>query len=121
MKNEQVATHRRHRHGVLAAGGLLVLAGYFSYEPFVVAAGALVLNGYAWLLMRADKRLAKRNGWRIPEASLFLVAFLGGAPGAWAGMLIHSHKTRHATFRFGLPLLALLQIALVIWIGRLYR
>ncbi|MCG5252529.1 DUF1294 domain-containing protein [Brevibacillus agri] len=118
MRHEQVAIHRRNRNLVLAAGWLLVLAGYFSYEAIVVAAGALVLNGYAWFLMRADKRLAKKKSWRIPEASLLLAAFLGGGPGALAGMLIHRHKTRHASFLFWVPLFCMLQIALVVWIGR---
>ncbi|MGZ0052578.1 DUF1294 domain-containing protein [Brevibacillus gelatini] len=118
MRNEHVATHRRNRNLVLSAGWLLVLAGYFSSEMFVMAAGALVLNGYAWFLMQADKRLAKRKSWRIPEASLLLTAFLGGGAGALAGMLIHRHKTRHASFLFLVPLFCLLQMALVIWLGR---
>ncbi|MED1723362.1 DUF1294 domain-containing protein [Brevibacillus parabrevis] len=118
MRREQVATHRRNRNLVLALAWLLVLGGYFSFEPFVTAAGALIVNGYAWFLMYTDKRLAKRKSWRIPEAGLLLVAFLGGGPGALAGMLLHRHKTRHASFLFFVPLFCLLQIALVVWIGR---
>ena len=61
--------------------------------------------------MGADKRRARLQRWRIPEARLFLLAALGGAAGGWLGMALFHHKTRHWSFRLGFPLLTLLQLA----------
>lgn len=48
--------------------------------------------------MRADKRRAQRGKRRIPEATLFLVAVLGGSPGVMLGMKAFRHKTLHTSF-----------------------
>ncbi len=72
-----------------------------------------------FILMGADKSKAKRGAWRIPEATLLLVAILGGSVGGILGMLLFRHKTRHAAFALGLPLILLAQIA-VAWAVRRY-
>lgn len=69
----------------------------------------------AFLLFGIDKGKAKRGAWRIPEKTLFLSAFLGGAPGALAGMLLFRHKTRHLSFRLGIPAALLLWAALLLF------
>ena len=66
--------------------------------------------------MGLDKRRAKRGKWRIPEARLFLYAILGGSVGSVAGMWIFHHKTRHWYFKYGMPLILVLQAALAIWL-----
>jgi uncharacterized membrane protein YsdA (DUF1294 family) len=48
--------------------------------------------------------------FRIPESVLFILAFLGGAAGCTAGMLIFRNKNRKPAFRYGLPLILILQI-----------
>ena len=60
-------------------------------------------------LMGVDKRRAKRAEWRVPEKTFFLVALLGGAAGGVAGMWVFRHKTRHWYFKYGLPLILVLQ------------
>ncbi len=62
-------------------------------------------------LMGIDKLLAKLRKRRIPERTLFLLAFLGGALGGTVGMYSFRHKTLHKAFVVGFPLLTLLQIA----------
>lgn len=74
---------------------------------------ALSLCSFA--LMGWDKRQAKRDGWRVPERTLFLSALLGGSPGAVLGMFFFRHKTRHWYFRYGLPAILLLQAAALVW------
>ena len=69
----------------------------------------------AMLMMLSDKRRARRGDRRIPEATLFLAALLGGALGGTLGMFLFRHKTRHTAFRVGFPLLTLIQAALCIW------
>ena len=39
----------------------------------------LCMNLLALVFMFADKRLAKKRKWRIPEKTLFFVAALGGS------------------------------------------
>lgn len=63
--------------------------------------------------MGMDKRKAKQGKWRISEKTLFLVALLGGALGSTIGMHVFHHKTRHWYFKFGFPMLAMLQIVLL--------
>ncbi|MEN2765604.1 DUF1294 domain-containing protein [Ornithinibacillus sp. 16A2E] len=69
------------------------------------------LLGFA--LMGIDKRKAERNKWRIPERTLWGVAILGGAIGSYFGMKVFRHKTKHQSFRIGMPLLILIHAALI--------
>ena len=76
----------------------------------------LLVNAAGFLLMLVDKIKAKRNLWRIPEATLMGVAVIGGSIGAIAGMNLFRHKTKHAKFYIGLPVILVLQIVAVICI-----
>ena len=78
----------------------------------ILPAYLIVLNLLAFLLMGLDKAKARRHRWRIPEKTLFLSAILGGSIGAIAGMQLFRHKTKHASFRIGMPCILLLQLAL---------
>ena len=80
----------------------------------------LAVNVAAFLLMGADKGRARRGGWRVPERTLFLPALLGGALGGVLGMQAFRHKTRHWYFRWGFPLLLVLQIGLLAWLALRY-
>ena len=74
------------------------------------------VNLAAFALMGADKQRARQGRWRISEKALFLPALLGGALGGVLGMRIFRHKTRHWYFRFGYPLLLLLQAGALLWL-----
>ena len=69
----------------------------------------LTINIATFSAFGADKRRARRESWRIPEKTLFLLSLLGGSAGALLGMRIFHHKTRKWYFRFGIPLLLILQ------------
>lgn len=69
-----------------------------------------VINAIAFLLYGLDKQKAKRHKWRIPEATLLGVAFLGGSIGAFLGMQVFHHKTRKAKFYIRVPLIFFLQV-----------
>src|SRR5262249_28382543 len=56
-----------------------------------------------------DKWIAQRGGWRVPEATLFLLAFLGGSPGALLAMRVFRHKTVKGSFRIVFWLIVALQ------------
>lgn len=76
---------------------------------------ALSLADFA--LMGVDKRRAKRGAWRVKERTFFLLALLGGSPGALLGMWTFRHKTRHWYFKFGLPAILSAQITLGLWLA----
>ena len=88
------------------------LAGHWT----LVLLWALVLSAVDFCLMGVDKRRARRDAWRVPEKTRWLFALLGGAPGGWLGMRAFHHKTRHWYFRYGFPLLAALDAALLLWL-----
>ena len=68
------------------------------------------MNCIAFALMGIDKDKARKGAWRIPEKSLFLSAILGGSIGAILGMQTFRHKTQHWYFKYGMPLILILQI-----------
>lgn len=76
-----------------------------------------VINVVAFILYGVDKRRAERNEWRISEATLMTVAVIGGSLGAWLGMYVFHHKTRHKKFYIGIPLILLAQIVLAVFLA----
>ena len=76
----------------------------------------LIINASGFVLMLADKFKAKKNLWRIPEATLLGVAALGGSIGSLIGMYTVRHKTKHAKFTLGIPLILAVQIVVAIWL-----
>lgn len=75
----------------------------------------ILINAVSFLLMLVDKHKARKNLWRIPEATLMGVAAIGGSFGALAGMYLIRHKTKHRKFTVGIPLMLLTHIIMVIW------
>ena len=73
---------------------------------------AINLIGFA--LMGIDKYKAKKRAFRIPEATLFIVAIIGGSIGSIIGMYAFRQKTRHFSFVFGMPFILVVQIILII-------
>lgn len=67
-------------------------------------------------VMGLDKHKAILHRRRIPERTLFLIALLGGSLGTWIGMYLFRHKTRHLRFVLGIPLILLIQAAVLLWV-----
>ncbi|MGN1147424.1 MAG: DUF1294 domain-containing protein [Lachnospiraceae bacterium] len=74
----------------------------------------VMINLVAFSLMGIDKRKAIKGAFRIPEATLFVIALIGGSIGSILGMYTFHHKTRHFTFVYGMPAILILQILLLI-------
>lgn len=70
----------------------------------------LTVNAVGFILMLADKHRARKNQWRISEATLMSVAAIGGSLGCLIGMYTARHKTKHLKFTVGIPLLLSLQL-----------
>lgn len=74
-----------------------------------------LINIIGLFAMFLDKQKAKRDKWRIPEKTLFLIALIGGSLGTTLGMNIFRHKTKHWYFKFGMPLILIIQLGLLIY------
>ena len=70
------------------------------------------INVVTFIVYGIDKLKAKKGKWRIPEASLLLLAIIGGSIGAWCGVKVWHHKTMHKKFKYGIPLIVAIQIGL---------
>lgn len=76
----------------------------------------LAINLIAFGCFGIDKFKAISGRWRIPEKYLLLLAIGGGSLGAIMGMIIFNHKVNKMRFKWGIPLIMLVQV-LVIWIS----
>ncbi len=68
------------------------------------------MNIIGFASMGIDKKRAQRSAFRIPEATLFAISLIGGSLGSILGMRIFHHKTKHWYFKFGMPLILILQV-----------
>ena len=73
----------------------------------------IVINVVIFTVYGIDKLKAKQGSWRISEATLLMLPVIGGSIGALLGMKVWRHKTMHKKFKYGLPLILLVQIALI--------
>lgn len=85
---------------------------FFWYIIFINIAGLVI--------MFIDKQKAKRGMRRVREIELWEFALLGGALGCTIAMYLFRHKTKHFQFKFGLPLLAIIQIILIVTVFNLF-
>ena len=75
-----------------------------------------LLNLITFIIYGIDKFKAKKAKWRISEATLILLAVIGGSIGAWLGLQVWRHKTQHKKFFIGIPLIIILQTITSIFI-----
>lgn len=73
----------------------------------------ILANVIGFLAMGYDKLKAKAGGQRIPELYLFIFALSGGATGVYAGMQVFRHKTKHNSFKLGIPLIVVLNMLII--------
>ena len=88
-------------------------------KEYMIIIYLLVINLITFVVYAIDKWKAKKRRYRISEATLMMLAALGGSIGALAAMYTIRHKTRHAKFTIGVPVLLILQVALAVWLMRL--
>ena len=79
----------------------------------------LAMSIISFVTFGIDKWKAIHQKWRIPEATLLLLAFIFGGPGALAGMIIFHHKTRKWKFRILVPLFTVVEIMAVVYFLRI--
>lgn len=74
----------------------------------------IIINITGFVTMGIDKAKAKKKKWRIKEATLFMVAAIGGSIGSILGMYTFRHKTKHTYFVFGMPCILVVQLIIAI-------
>ncbi len=79
-----------------------------------------VINVLSFLIYGLDKLKAKYHKWRISEKTLLLLAILGGAYGSYFAMILFHHKTRKPLFKFGVPLILILETILLVYFKDFY-
>ena len=78
----------------------------------------IVINVVTFLVYGIDKWKAKQGSWRISEDTLLILAVIGGSIGALLGIKIWHHKTMHKKFKYGLPLILIIQIILIGYLSK---
>ena len=78
----------------------------------------IIINFVTFLVYGIDKFKAKQGSWRISEATLLILAVIGGSIGALLGMKVWHHKTMHKKFKYGLPLIFIIQILLICYLSK---
>ncbi|MFA9375207.1 MAG: DUF1294 domain-containing protein [Lachnotalea sp.] len=81
---------------------------------YIFAIYLLLINMLGFFSMGIDKHKAKNHLWRIPEKTLFMIAFLGGSIGSSMGMYTFHHKTKHHTFVVGIPTIIVIEFTVFI-------
>ena len=72
-----------------------------------------VTNVVTFFMYGVDKWKAKMSKWRIRETALLGLAVFGGSIGAWLGMKVWHHKTQHKKFKYGVPAIIIVQLAII--------
>ena len=75
----------------------------------------IVINFITLITYGIDKHKARKYQWRISENMLMGLALIGGFVGAFLGMQLFRHKTRHMKFVIGVPVIA------IVWIVALLK
>lgn len=79
----------------------------------------ILINLLAFIAMYVDKQKAKSNKWRISEKALIMMSIFGGSIGMLCGMKEFRHKTKHAKFKYGVPIILIVQILIFIYCVKL--
>lgn len=78
--------------------------------PEILIGYLVIVNMITFFIYGVDKRKAEKHLWRIPEANLIGLAILGGSVGAFFAMKTFRHKTKHAKFFVGVPVIFMIQV-----------
>ena len=73
----------------------------------------IIINIILFILMGIDKLRAKKNKWRVPESSLFIISIMGGSIGGFCGMYLFHHKTKKWSFKIIYALSLVIHIIII--------
>ena len=82
----------------------------------IIIGYVIVINVITLMMYGIDKWKVKHSKWRIPEATLLIMAAVGGSIGAWMGIKLFHHKTLHKKVKYGVPGIFLIQLGIILFI-----
>lgn len=85
---------------------------FYAYMAFI--------NVFTFIVFAMDKKKAKYNKWRIPEARLLFFSLIGGSLGGLLAMNLLRHKTKTLKFTIGMPLILILNIVVIFYINKIW-
>lgn len=88
-------------------------------EGLFICLYLVVMNVVAFIVYGIDKQKAKKGKWRISEKALIMLAVFGGSIGAWIGMQVFRHKTKHLLFVIGVPLIFFVELGIALAVSML--
>lgn len=91
-----------------------LIAAIFTTRNIIIY--LVVINILTFLAMWWDKHEAKVGDWRISEKALFILVLLGGGIGGILGMYVFRHKTKKWYFKFGFPIILIIEIILAVYL-----
>ena len=93
---------------------------YFNTTALAIILGYyIVINLVLYITMVIDKKRAIKDGWRIPEKNMFIMAVLGGGLGGLCAMVFKRHKNRHLDFIMVFTMTSILHmVAALLMIGK---
>lgn len=83
----------------------------FSYKAFLcfIVYHLAIINLITFIAYGADKKAAVKGSWRVPEADLHALEFLGGWIGAFIGQKVFHHKNKKKSYQAMFWLMLVLQ------------
>lgn len=81
--------------------------------PMSLLVYLLLINLITFCAFAIDKFQAMSKGWRISERTLLGISIWGGATGGWIAMQVCRHKTKKPIFKYGLPMMIAIHIAIL--------
>ncbi len=83
---------------------------------YAAAAYVLIISIVSVIMTVRDKSCAKKGKWRVPEKTLFILSALGGSVAMYITMKTIRHKTQHKRFMIGIPIIMIVQAAVIVGI-----
>lgn len=84
------------------------------HTPLLIYLAAI--NVVTLVVFLVDKIKAISGAWRIREAVLLGLSFVGGAAGGMLGMYLARHKINTYYFKFGLPIMLVIQVVVIVFL-----
>jgi len=118
-KPRKMAAQQSNRPVMIIAWLFLIVVGlscFLAELPLVVLGAYLLVSMITFIAYAIDKAAAQAGRWRTAEASLHLLALLGGWPGALLAQQTLRHKSKKGSFRVTLWFTVLLNCAGLVWL-----
>ena len=90
-----------------------ILNNYPIVFPYLI-----IMSLIAIIVTVKDKISAKMDTSRTPEKTLLIISALGGSAAMLLTMFLIRHKTRHAKFMIGIPLIIALQAVVIFYLNK---